>query len=66
MLTLQGRPILHYIMDALAEAGVQSVCLVTNYLSEQIHQYVGDGSRWGVAASFRHQEQLNGVTRVDL
>jgi glucose-1-phosphate thymidylyltransferase len=64
MLTVDGRPLLDYVLRALAEAGVNQVCLVTHYLAEQIETYVGDGTAWGVRASFRRQPSLGGTAQA--
>jgi glucose-1-phosphate thymidylyltransferase len=34
---------------------------VTHHLQEKIIQYVGDGSRWNLDATFAHQRQLRGT-----
>jgi UTP--glucose-1-phosphate uridylyltransferase len=33
---------------------------VTNHLEEKIFEYVGDGSKWNLSASFAHQTELRG------
>lgn len=60
LLTVQGRPTLDYVLTAVATAGVEQVCIVTNHLEEQIFDYVGSGSKWNLKASFAHQHELHG------
>jgi NDP-sugar pyrophosphorylase family protein len=60
LLPVAGRPTLDYVLCAVQKAGVERVCIVTNHLEEQIFDFVGDGSRWGLAASFAHQSDLRG------
>ena len=60
LLEVDGRPTLDYVLRAARKAGVERVCIVTQYLEEQIFAYVGDGSRWGLEASFAHQVELRG------
>ena len=60
LLKVDGRPTLDYVLRAVAKAGVKRVCIVTNHLEEQIFQYVGDGSRWTLSATFAHQNELRG------
>lgn len=64
LLPVNGRPTLDYVLTAAAEAGVNNVCLVTNYLSEQIEQYVGDGSNWNLSAVFCRQQELAGTAHA--
>lgn len=58
------RPILDHILHALTHTSVKTVCLVTHYLEEQIHTFVGDGSRWQLTALFCHQSQMLGTAHA--
>ncbi len=64
LLLVNGRPTLDYVLTASAEAGVKNVCLVTNYLSEQIERYVGDGSAWKLKAVYCRQTHLAGTAHA--
>ncbi|MDJ0753346.1 MAG: nucleotidyltransferase family protein [Ardenticatenaceae bacterium] len=61
LLPVGDRPTLDFSLRAARRAGVTHVCLVTHYLETQIHQYVGDGSRWGMRALFAHQPEMLGT-----
>ncbi len=60
LLEVNGRPTLDFVLHAVAKAGVERVCIVTNHLEEKIFAYVGDGSKWNLSASFAHQSELRG------
>ena len=60
LLEVKGRPTLDFVLRAAAKAGVERVCIVTNHLEEKIFEYVGDGSKWNLSASFAHQSELRG------
>ena len=60
LLEVQGRATLDFVLCAVAKAGVERVCIVTHHLEEKIFEYVRDGSRWGLDASFAHQAELRG------
>jgi dTDP-glucose pyrophosphorylase len=60
LLEMKGRATLDYVLRAVAKAGVERVCIVTNHLEEKIFEYVGDGSKWNLEATFAHQAELNG------
>lgn len=60
LLQVNGRATLDYVLTAVARAGVQRVCIVTNHLEEQIFDFVGDGSKWGLEVRFAHQNELRG------
>jgi NDP-sugar pyrophosphorylase family protein len=60
LLEVNGRTTLDYVLRAVAKAGIERVCIVTNHLEEKIIEYVGDGSKWNLDATFAHQNELNG------
>ncbi len=60
LLEVNRRPTLDFVLRAVAKAGVERVCIVTNHLEEKIFEYVGDGSKWNLSASFAHQSELRG------
>src|SRR5258706_13956677 len=60
LLEVNGRATLDYVLSAVARAGVERVCIVTNHLEERIFEYVGDGSKWKLNVKFAHQAELNG------
>jgi NDP-sugar pyrophosphorylase family protein len=60
LLEVNGRATLDYVLCAVAKAGVERVCIVTNHLEEKIFEYVSDGSRWNLQVTFAHQKELNG------
>ena len=60
LLEVKGRSTLDFVLCAAAKAGVERVCIVTNHLEEKIFEYVGDGSKWNLSASFAHQSELRG------
>lgn len=60
LLQVNGRATLDYVLKAVRKAGIERVCIVTNHLEEQIFDYVGDGSKWHLSATFAHQAELNG------
>jgi NDP-sugar pyrophosphorylase family protein len=60
LLPVGGRTTLDYVLTAVHQAGIERICLVTNHLEDQILDYVGDGSRWNMQATFAHQNELHG------
>lgn len=60
LLPVDGRPTLDYVLRAVKRAGAERICVVVHHLEEQIIAFIGDGSRWGLDASFAHQTALRG------
>jgi NDP-sugar pyrophosphorylase family protein len=60
LLEVNGRATLDYVLCAVKRAGIKRVCIVTHHLEEQIFDFVGDGSKWNLSATFCHQEFMRG------
>lgn len=58
LLDLNGRPMLHYILDRLQTAGIEDVLLITGFLAEQIE---AAASTHPLRPTFLRQETLNGT-----
>jgi D-glycero-D-manno-heptose 1,7-bisphosphate phosphatase len=52
MVAVNGRPFLQYLLEQLAENGINRFVLLTGYLGEKIFEYFGDGSSWGWSISY--------------
>jgi glucose-1-phosphate thymidylyltransferase len=64
MLSLAGKPVLHYVVEALAENGVRDIVLVVGYQREQILDYLGSGEKFGVEISYVTQEKRLGTAHA--
>jgi dTDP-glucose pyrophosphorylase len=60
LLQVNGRPTLDYVLTAVMRAAGKRVCLVTHHLEDKIFDFVGNGSRWKLEATFAHQNALRG------
>ncbi len=59
MLRIGSKPLLETILDNFIEYGFKRFHLAVNYRAEQVIEYFGDGSRWGVEISYlRESERL--------
>jgi UDP-N-acetylglucosamine diphosphorylase / glucose-1-phosphate thymidylyltransferase / UDP-N-acetylgalactosamine diphosphorylase / glucosamine-1-phosphate N-acetyltransferase / galactosamine-1-phosphate N-acetyltransferase len=61
MLPIANKPILQYVIEALAANGVFQVIIVVGYRKEQVQDYFGSGERFGVDISYVAQEQQLGT-----
>jgi D-glycero-D-manno-heptose 1,7-bisphosphate phosphatase len=52
MVSVNDRPFLQYLLEHLADNGINRFVLLTGYLSEKIVEYFGDGSSWGWSISY--------------
>ena len=49
MLSVGGKPLLQWHLEALVRAKIQQVVINTSWLAEQIEDYFGDGSSFGLS-----------------
>lgn len=55
MVTVAGAPYLEHQLRYLAGQYIVNIVLLTGYLGEQIEQYFGDGSRFGLAIQYSQE-----------
>lgn len=56
MLLLWGRPMLYYNIMALKNAGCKKIVIAVSYLADQIINYFGDGSKFGINICYSRGE----------
>lgn len=57
LLRAGGKPLLQYHLEALASAGVSQVIINLAYLGEQIADFVGDGSHFGLQVQYSREPE---------
>ena len=57
LLPVAGKPLIEYHLERLAQAGFREVVINHAWLGEQIEQYIGDGSRWGLQVQFSAESE---------
>ncbi len=50
LVEVRGKPLLEYHLERVSAAGVREVVINLGWLGEQVAEFVGDGSRWGLSA----------------
>ncbi len=66
MVPVANRPILEYVVSAIADAGVERIVLVVGYQQERIRNYFGDGDDWGIDIQYVVQEKQLGTAHAIL
>jgi glucose-1-phosphate thymidylyltransferase len=61
MIPVANRPLLEYVVEAVAQAGIDEIVLVVGYKRERIQTYFGDGDDWGVDIEYAVQENQLGT-----
>lgn len=61
MLTILGRPILEYQIEALARAGIKNLLIVVGFRRQEIKDYFGDGKKLGVHIEYIVDKDPKGI-----
>ncbi len=64
MLSIAAKPILQYVVEALAQNGIRNIVMVVGYRREQIFDYVGNGEQFGVDVIYIMQEKQLGTAHA--
>ncbi len=64
MLAIAGKPVLQYVIEALAKNGIRNIVIVTGYRKEQIFDYFGAGERFGVEIVYIMQDNQLGTAHA--
>lgn len=56
LLKVRGRPLIEHHILALARAAIPSVVINLSWLGEQIRDYLGDGTRYGIAIRYSDEQ----------
>ena len=63
MMPLANKPMMEHIVNLLAQHGFDEVVVTVAFLANQIRDYFGDGSDFGVTHAVRHRRQRRSVPR---
>ena len=66
LVPVANKPILFYVLDDIAEAGVVETGIVVGETGDEIRDAVGDGSNWGLKVTYIEQEAPLGLAHTVL
>jgi MurNAc alpha-1-phosphate uridylyltransferase len=58
LINITGRPFIDHQLALLRKKGIIQVVLCVGYLGEQIEEYVGDGSHWGLDVQYSYDGDI--------
>ena len=64
MISIAGKPILQYVVEALARNGIRNIVIVAGYRREQVFNYMGNGEKFGVRITYITQEKQLGTAHA--
>ena len=56
LVPIHGKPFLHYQLESVKSFNLNNVLLLVSYLGNQIEDYFGDGSRFGLKIEYSYEE----------
>ncbi len=64
LIPIANKPILHYAIEAAAQAGITDVGIVINADSDEVPRAIGNGSTWGITITYIPQATPGGLAQV--
>lgn len=64
LLPIANKPILHYALEKMVEAGIKEVGIITNQEGEEVKSALGNGELWGLDISYIPQDAPLGLAHV--
>jgi len=64
MLSIADKPILQYVVEALAQNGIRNIVLVVGYKEKQVLDYMGSGDKFGVDITYVTQGKQLGTAHA--
>jgi bifunctional UDP-N-acetylglucosamine pyrophosphorylase/glucosamine-1-phosphate N-acetyltransferase len=61
LISVGGKTVIEYSLDAVKNAGVNEVIVVAHYKTEQLKDFLGDGSKFGLTIEYAHQNEMKGT-----
>lgn len=64
LIPIANKPILHYAIEAVVEAGIKEIGIIVNADNDAVQKAIGDGSRWNAPITYIPQEAPLGLAHV--
>ena len=61
MALIQDKPFMEYVIQELKKQGIDEIIFAVGYKGSMVEEYFGDGSRFGITASYAYEEELLGT-----
>jgi glucose-1-phosphate thymidylyltransferase len=64
LIPIANKPILHYAIEAVVNAGIREIAIVVNADSDEVPRAIGNGDRWGSKITYLPQNTPGGLSQV--
>lgn len=58
MVPVWGKPVIEHSIERLHDFGIDSYIINTHYRARQLHDSIGDGSKWGIDIRYSHEPAI--------
>ena len=64
LIPIANKPILHYAIEAVVEAGIKEIGIIVNADNDSVQKAIGDGERWNASIIYIPQQAPLGLAHV--
>lgn len=64
LIPIANKPVIHYSLQAMADAGIKNIGIVLGETGNEIKGYVKDGKEWGLKVTYIYQEEPKGIAHA--
>jgi bifunctional UDP-N-acetylglucosamine pyrophosphorylase/glucosamine-1-phosphate N-acetyltransferase len=61
LISVAGKTVMEHVLCAVKNAGANEVIVVTHYKAEQLKDFLGDGSKYGLSIEYARQTEMKGT-----
>ena len=61
LISVAGKTVMEHVLDAVKNAGINEVIVVVHYKAEQLRDFLGDGSKFGLSIEYVRQAEMKGT-----
>lgn len=61
MALIEGKPFMEYVIHELSRYNIREIIFAVGYKGSMVEDYFGDGSRFGIKASYSYEKELLGT-----
>ena len=61
LIEVNGRPVIDYVLEWLANQGIKDVIIILHYLPNMIREYLGGGEEFGLKITYSYEKNILGT-----
>jgi len=61
LISVGGKTVIEHVLETVKNAGINETVIVVHYKAEQLKDFLGDGSKFGLSLEYVHQTEMKGT-----